>query len=42
MIELDFLGGSRRQEAQRDGRLMHCLYDGAEYERAYYLPKLWP
>jgi len=31
MIELDFLGGSRRQESQRAGRLMHCLYDGAQY-----------
>jgi len=31
MIEYDFMGGSRRQESQRAGRLMHCLSDGATY-----------
>lgn len=31
IIELDFLGGSRRQQLQRVGRLMHSLIDGAEY-----------
>ncbi|MEM2984409.1 MAG: helicase-related protein, partial [Candidatus Jordarchaeaceae archaeon] len=31
MIELDFHYGSRRQEMQRTGRLMHSIYEGAEY-----------
>ncbi|MGB7956070.1 MAG: DEAD/DEAH box helicase family protein [Candidatus Nitrosopolaris sp.] len=31
IIELDFLGGSRRQQLQRVGRLMHSLVDGVEY-----------
>ena len=31
IIELDFLGGSRRQQLQRVGRLMHSIIDGAEY-----------
>lgn len=31
VIELDFLGGSRRQQLQRVGRLMHSLIDGVEY-----------
>ena len=31
IIEIDFLGGSRRQQLQRVGRLMHSLIDGAEY-----------
>lgn len=31
IIELDFLGGSRRQQLQRVGRLMHSLIDGVEY-----------
>jgi DNA excision repair protein ERCC-3 len=31
IIELDFLGGSRRQQLQRVGRLMHSLIDGIEY-----------
>ena len=31
MIELDFLYGSRRQELQRTGRLMHSAWSGAEY-----------
>ena len=31
IIELDFLGGSRRQQLQRVGRLMHSITDGAQY-----------
>ena len=31
IIELDFLGGSRRQQLQRVGRLMHSVIDGIEY-----------
>ena len=31
VIEYDFLGGSRRQEAQRAGRLLHSVYEGTEY-----------
>jgi superfamily II DNA or RNA helicase len=31
IIEIDFLGGSRRQQLQRLGRLMHSLIDGVEY-----------
>ena len=31
IVELDFLGGSRRQELQRVGRLMHSVIDGIEY-----------
>jgi superfamily II DNA or RNA helicase len=31
IIEIDFLGGSRRQQLQRVGRLMHSLIEGAEY-----------
>jgi DNA excision repair protein ERCC-3 len=31
IIEIDFLGGSRRQQLQRVGRLMHSLIDGVEY-----------
>lgn len=31
MIEIDFLGGSRRQQLQRVGRLMHSVIDGVEY-----------
>jgi DNA excision repair protein ERCC-3 len=31
IIELDFLGGSRRQQLQRVGRLMHSIIDGVEY-----------
>jgi DNA excision repair protein ERCC-3 len=31
IIELDFLGGSKRQQLQRVGRIMHSLIDGSEY-----------
>ncbi|MFQ6095884.1 MAG: DEAD/DEAH box helicase [Candidatus Bathyarchaeia archaeon] len=31
LIELDFLYGSRRQEMQRTGRLMHSAWSGTEY-----------
>lgn len=31
IIEIDFLGGSRRQQLQRVGRLMHSVLEGAEY-----------
>lgn len=31
MIELDFLYGSRRQEMQRTGRLMHSAWSGTQY-----------
>lgn len=31
IIEIDFLGGSKRQQLQRVGRLMHSLVDGVEY-----------
>ncbi|AQQ75460.1 superfamily II DNA/RNA helicase [uncultured archaeal virus] len=31
IIEIDFLFGSRRQQLQRVGRLMHSIYDGVEY-----------
>ncbi len=31
IIEMDFLGGSRRQQLQRVGRLMHSVLEGAEY-----------
>ena len=31
IIELDFLGGSRRQQLQIVGRLMHSITDGAQY-----------
>jgi hypothetical protein len=31
IIELDFLGGSRRQQLQRVGRLMHSLEDKIQY-----------
>lgn len=31
IIEIDFLGGSRRQQLQRVGRLMHSIVDGTQY-----------
>jgi len=31
VIEYDMLFGSRRQEAQRAGRLLHSVYEGTEY-----------
>ena len=31
IIEIDFLGGSRRQQLQRVGRLMHSVIEGAQY-----------
>ena len=31
MIELDFLYGSRRQELERTGRLMHSIWSDVEY-----------
>ena len=31
IIEVDFLYGSRRQQLQRVGRLMHSIYEGVEY-----------
>jgi DNA excision repair protein ERCC-3 len=31
IIEIDFLGGSRRQQLQRVGRLMHSLIEGSQY-----------
>ena len=31
VIEIDFLFGSRRQQLQRVGRLMHSIYEGVEY-----------
>lgn len=31
VVEYDMLFGSRRQEAQRAGRLLHSVYEGTEY-----------
>lgn len=31
IVEIDFLGGSRRQQLQRVGRLMHSVLGGAQY-----------